>query len=228
MAESVSVVVMAFNEEASLEPVTLELLEVLVRSGREYELLIVDDGSTDRTGAIADELAAKHPGVRVHHQAVNGGLGGVYRTGYAQARCDLLTFFPADGQFPATILEQFLPQMHRYDMLLGYVEPRERPLVARTLSLVERVLYTALFGFIPRFQGIMLFRRSLLDEIPLKSTGRGWAVVMELLVRVARAGKRVGSQPTELRPRKAGHSKVNNLRTIYSNTRQLFELRAKL
>src|SRR5262245_56356669 len=148
-----SVVVLAYNEAQNLRPAALELLRELEASGRSFELVLVDDGSTDGTGAIADELAAGHRGVRAVHHGTNLGLGGGYRTGLREATGDLVTFFPADGQFPATIIGQFLPLAATHDLVLGYLPERASSWVAKGLSLAERVLYRTLFGSLPRFQG---------------------------------------------------------------------------
>jgi dolichol-phosphate mannosyltransferase len=227
-APRVSVVLMAFNEAASLAAVAAEIHGELTRLGTSYELLIVDDGSSDGTGKIADELAATLAGVRAHHHDVNLGLGAVYRTGFAEARGDLVTFFPADGQFPATIIGRYLAAIDDADMILGILPERGGPLTARLLSLAERLLLRALFGQFPRFQGILMFRRALLGGTRLVSQGRGWTVLMEFILRKARAGARIKNLPITIRPRKGGASKVNNLRSIASNLRQVLELRLYL
>jgi dolichol-phosphate mannosyltransferase len=216
---------MAFNEAASLAAVTAEIHGVLASLGISYELLIVDDGSSDGTGAIADGLAATLAGVRVLHHHVNLGLGAVYRTGFAEARGDLVTFFPADGQFPATIIGRYLAAIEDADMILGTLPERGGPAAARLLSLAERLLLRALFGHFPRFQGIVMFRRGLLDGTRLVSQGRGWTVLMEFILRQARAGARIKNLPITIRPRRGGASKVNNLRSIASNLRQVLGLR---
>ena len=87
---------------------------------------------------------------------------------------------------------------------------------------------TVLFGPLPRFQGIIMFRSSLLDEFKLKSSGRGWAVLMELIIRTKRARRRMKSLPTEMRPRRSGVSKVNNIATISENLKQVIALRGLL
>jgi len=69
-----------------------------------------------------------------------------------------------------------------------------------------------------------MFRQTLLQEFELKSTGRGWAVLMELIVRASRGGYRIISEPTEMRPRMSGRSKVNNLATILANLKQVLTL----
>lgn len=223
-----SVVVMAYNEAGSLEAVVREIQETLEGMARSYEILIVDDGSDDGTGALADRLAEASPNVRVIHHGVNQGLGGVYRSGFAHAHGDWVTFFPADGQFPATIIDQFVPLIENADMVLGYLSEQKRSLMGQILSALERLLYRLLFGPLPHFQGIAMFRRALLEQFELKSSGRGWAVLMELIIRVSRGGYRVISVPTTMRPRLSGRSKVNNLRTMWANLRQVIELRRNL
>ena len=221
----ISVIIMAYNEAASLKMVADEITAAVQRLRVSYELLIIDDGSTDETGEIADHLAQQSGLVRVVHHAPNGGLGAVYRTGFAEARGLYLTFFPADGQFPASSIEQLLAVMPNHDMVLGYIPRRPGTVLSRMLSLLERLLYRALFGPLPTFQGVLMFRRVLLKEIELESRGRGWAVLMELIIRTARGGYRVTSIPTGVRPRLAGRSKVNNFRTVWANLIQVLELR---
>ncbi len=224
----ISVLVMAYNEAGNLEPVVRELVDELRRLGQPWELAIIDDGSTDGTASLADTLSTDIPGVRVLHHETNQGLGGVYRTGFAAALGRYVTFFPADGEFPAAIIGQFLPLMDNADMVLGYLNEPDISLLSRILAWGERVLYRLLFGSLPRFQGVLMFRRSLLDTVPLTSTGRAWTVLMELILRTHRAGYRMLSVPTELRPRMSGESKVNNVRTVVDSFRQLFVLRRTL
>jgi dolichol-phosphate mannosyltransferase len=223
----VTVVVMAFDEVANLEPMVREVRAILDRLGAPAEILIVDDGSTDGTAALADRMAAEVAGTRVVHHPRNRGLGGVYRTGFTEARGDLLTFFPADGQFPASIVEAFVPAMEGRDLVVGHVARRDA-MVGRLLSAAERAVYRVLFGPLPRFQGIFMVRRDALRQLPLHSEGRGWVIVMEMLVRGVRAGWRIEGRATLLRPRRSGTSKVQNARTVWANLRQVLALRWRL
>ncbi len=220
-----TVVVMAYNEAATLDATVREIVGALGSIPRPCEVVVIDDGSTDGTGAIGDRLAEELACVRVVHHRLNAGLGGVYRTGFREARGDLVTFFPADGQFPAGIIPEFWAAIRQADIVLGYLPARRGPLLGRALSIAERLAYRVLFGPLPRFQGIFLCRMAVVRELRLRSAGRGWAVVMELILRMRRGGYRVATLPTAMRTRTAGRSKVNNVRTIVANATQMLALR---
>jgi dolichol-phosphate mannosyltransferase len=228
VAPDLSVVVMTYNEAESLADVVREIRGVLAGLSASHEVVLVNDGSDDGSAIIADGLAAEDARTRVIHHQSNAGLGGVYRTGFTQSRGRFVTFFPADGQFPASIIGQFLPLMQSHDLVLGYIPGTRSSILGKCLSATERMLYILLFGGFPRFQGIMMLRRELLQELRLVSTGRGWAIVMEFILRASHGGYRIVNEPTAYRPRMHGTSKVNNLRSICSNFKQLLELRFRM
>ena len=230
MAANVTIVIMAFNEVESLATVCAEVLASLDKlpAPLTHEIIVVDDGSTDGTAAGADELAHQDRRVRVIHHHRNKGLGGVYRTGFEAAKTDYLSFFPADGQFPAEIIERFYPLMSNHDLVLGYIPRNDAGPIAKGLSFAEKLLYRGLFGPMPRFQGVLMLRTSVLAQIPLHTQGRGWGVVMEMVLKIHRGGHRVTSVLTPFRPRMAGSSKVNNLRTVWANLKQALVLRNNL
>lgn len=228
MDPTITAVIMAYDECLSLERVALEIEGELRGIGSPYEILIVDDGSTDGTAEIAQRLARERTAVRVVRHRANQGLGGVYRTGFSSARGEFVTFFPADGQFAASIIGDYLPRMDAADLVLGYLPRRRDSLLGRALSLAERLLYRLLFGPFPRFQGILMFRRRLLTGMNLRSSGRGWAVLMEFILRCSRGGARIVSVPISMRPRQHGVSRVNNWRTIWANLREALALRLRL
>lgn len=224
--QSFSAFIFAYNEAPTLKESTAELHEKLVSLKRDFELVIIDDGSTDGTAEIADDLARELRGVRAVHHDANLGLGSVYRTAFKEAKKDLLMFFCADGQFAASMLDAFLPQAEDHDMVLGYIPARDDPKISLFLSKMEKLLLRALFGPIPKFQGAMMFKRKLLEQIELKSPGgKAWTVLLELIIKANRKGCKIISIPTQIRKRTVGRSKVNNITTIAANLRQAFILR---
>lgn len=223
---SLSVFIFAYNEAKSLEAVVKEITDTLKDTNCPYEVVIIDDGSSDGSGEIADRLTKEIIGVSAIHHERNFGLGSAYKTAFAKARCDLVTFFSGDSQFSPQIIKRFLPLMEKWDMVLGYLPNRNDSALSRLLSKAEKIVFRILFGPIPNFQGVLMFRRKLLDEIELRSDGgRAWTVLLELIIRAARSGYRITSVPIEMRPRMCGRSKVNNLPTIWANLRQAFILR---
>jgi dolichol-phosphate mannosyltransferase len=227
---SISVLISAYNEQASVADVTREVVTTLDAVGQPYEVLLIDDGSTDGTSEIADRMAAKYDRVIAIHHGENRGLGGVYRTAFSHATCDYLTIIPGDGEVPASTIPTFLSLIDDMDMVLGFLpegkfrangKPDWR---SRLLSGTERKIYRLLFGTFPRFQGNLMFRRKLLAELPLSSTGRGWLVMTEVIIRASQAGYRIASVPIEMRPRVAGKSKVKNARMAVIIFRQIISL----
>lgn len=226
---SLSVFVIAYNENKSLAAVVRDVHNTLQEENRQCEIVIIDDGSFDGTSEIADRLAQEIRSVSVVHHRVNYGLGSVYRTAFVNAKFDLVTFISADGQFSAQVIKQFLPLMDDTDMVLGYLSQRVDSFVSRLLSRAEKIIFRVLFGSMPKFQGMLMFRKVLLDEIELRSGGgRSWTVLMELIIKASRNGYRIVSVPIEMRKRISGKSKVNNVSTILANLRQAIVLRKDL
>lgn len=228
MNPDVSVIIMAFNEGASVRSVLEELDRELSSSPFRHETIVVNDGSTDDTGTVAMDYARGASHVRVISHSANKGIGEVYRSGFAAATGTYVSFLPADGQFPASIIREFLPLMRSHDLVLGYLPNRKSSWAAKLLSRFERLLYRILFGPLPVFQGILMFKRGALEALGVRLGGRGWQMLMDLVVRADRAGYRIISVPNELRPRMTGASKVTNLRHVWANLRQALELRARL
>ena len=221
---SLSIIVMAFNEAATIEGVVDDLDAVARCLGHPFEIVIVDDGSTDGTAEIADRLAAELGAVRVVHHETNLGIGDVLASGIKAARNEVFTVFPADGECPAEILQQFLPHMQDHDVVLGYIPERKNAWLSIMLSKAERLLLRMLFGPMPKFQGVFMYRRALLASMERVSSGRGWMIQMEWILHAQREGSRIISVPTQMRPRVSGKSKVTNVRSVVANLRQVLVL----
>ena len=224
--QGVTVGVAAFNETLSLEKMVREIAEVVPSAGYRYEITIVDDGSQDGTAELADRLAAINPAVAVIHHPINQGIGPTFHDAIRSGTMPFVTSFAGDGQFPASIIPQFMSLMKDVDLVLGYIPDLEkgRPPLLAFFSWAERLIVRTLFGSFPKFQGIMMIRRSWLNQITLTSKGRGWIIQMEVVLRALRAGARIISAPTAIRPREYGKSRATTLRNILSNVGQIIRL----
>lgn len=221
-------IVMAFNEREGLEQEVLSLSNVLSQEAIAYEIIIIDDGSTDGSGAVADRLASSLKSVTVIHHPENRGLGEVYRSGFRAAHGEYLSFFPADGQVNPESCVTFFRQRADADLILGYVNRRPEGWKARLLSGAERAYYALLLGHFPKFQGPFLLKTSLLRSLPLISSGRGWGIVMELIIRAYRGGFVILHSEVQLRQRNFGKSKVSKLKVIFSILLQVMQIRIAL
>jgi glycosyltransferase involved in cell wall biosynthesis len=143
---SLSVCVTAFNEEEDLEITVREVIDVLSRHGVEYEVIIINDGSTDRTGEIARRLAQADPGVRIIEHPRNLNVGISIQEGMAAATKEFVTYIPGDYMFDLNRIENYFTAMHDHDLIVGYIlnhEARERHRVIASQLFVKviRLLY---------------------------------------------------------------------------------------
>jgi len=196
-----------------------EACQELIDDGEvsDYEILIVDDASTDATPRIADELADADPHVRVVHHPKNRKLGGSVKTGFTEAKGDLVLYTDADLPFDLEEVPRAvrLLQVQEADMLVAYR-------FDRTAEGTRRALYTwgysviirALFGLKIRDVNFAfkLFRRSLLDRFVLKSGGS--FIDAELVVRTLKAGGQIIQIGVDYFPRTRGESKLASGKVI--------------
>jgi len=210
MAASVSCVIMAYNEEALLAEAVRDVHESLAAFGdREFEILIVDDGSTDRTPAIAAELAARYPEVRVVTHPVNRGPGSAQVTGFREAKHELLCYHPADQQVDFHEVARCLPLLDDpedpADLIIARRSARPGYTVARLASSYGYIfLAQRLFGLrrFKDFNFIYLYRRALLGGMDFETESVFFTT--EVLVKAVARGARVKEVTLTCLPRRAG------------------------
>src|SRR5215212_4924394 len=145
-AWSLSLVIPAFNEEAGIAAAIAEADDALARQAGDYEVLVVDDGSRDRTFAVASEAARGRPRVRVLRHDVNRGYGAALRTGFEAARCDRVAFTDADCQFDLNDLNKLVPLADDVPIVAGYRIDRKDPWRRRFLSRGYNLLARTFLG----------------------------------------------------------------------------------
>lgn len=212
--ESLSAFFPCYNEEANVEPMAQELLAVLPKAAKKFEIIIINDGSTDATGEIADRLAKKHKNIRVIHHPKNAGYGVSLRSGFSAAQYEWIFFTDGDMQFDLTQLTSFIPSTQAYQVVIGYRTHRAdgtiRALNARLFKFYIDLLFRVHVKDIDC--AFKLLRRKAIQSLPLQSTGAFTS--SEFLYRLKKKGYLFKQIPVNHFPRQFGQSTGNNPRVV--------------
>ena len=223
-----SLVMPAFNEEAGIAVVLDEYREVLGRLCARFEIVVVDDGSTDSTALRLAAARERVPELRVVTHGRNLGYAAAVARGLAAARFDPILYTDADGQFDLGDLEAAHALLGpEIDLVAGYRVDRADPWLRRFAAAGFNLLVRALLDIRARDVdcAFKLFRRRFFDSVSLASDG--FLVDAEIYARARRAGLRIAQLPVRHRPRRAGRSTVR-LAAVWTSWRQLLALRRRL
>ncbi len=225
---SITVFFPCYNEELNVERTTRAALAALGHICDDFEIIIVDDGSKDRTAEIADRLADEHPTVRAVHNAPNLGYGGALQRGFREANKPWVFYTDGDGQFDFSEIAMLLPLLKEYDIVSAYRLNRQESFVRR----LNARCWTTLVNFVFNLKlrdidcAFKIYPRRLFDEIEMSSTGA--LIDAEVLARAKRLGYRIGQVGVHHFPRTAGLSTGANLGVIIRAFRELFALRSDI
>jgi glycosyltransferase involved in cell wall biosynthesis len=225
---SISVFFPCYNEQGNVARVVQKALKVLDGLGADYEVIIVNDGSADETGRIADELAAQHGRIRVIHHPHNRGYGAALQSGFRAATKELVFYTDGDDQFDVAEMPPLLELIRDYDIVSCYRLNRQDPLVRRINGWCWTQLVNLLFGLRLRDidSAFKLYRREIFDDMPLCSTGA--LIDTEVLARATRQGCKIVQRGVHHYPRTAGAQTGASLRVILRAFRELFQLRRQI
>ncbi|MBN1295914.1 glycosyltransferase family 2 protein [bacterium] len=225
---SLSVFFPAHNEIESLPGIVKAAGDICRELVGDFEIIIVDDGSTDGTSELADRLESSEPGVRVVHHGMNRGYGGALRSGFLSAKKDLIFYTDADAQFDMAELRDVLPMIETADVVTCYRTGRCDPwhrslntwLFEKTVSLV--------FGLKIRDPdcAYKIYRREVIEQMELTSDGA--MIDVEMLLQAQRAGYRIVQRGVRHYPRKSGMPSGANIRVILKAFREMIRLWRRL
>ncbi|HEX7398552.1 MAG TPA: glycosyltransferase family 2 protein [Candidatus Limnocylindrales bacterium] len=222
----------AHNEEANLEGLVEEALAALPALADRFEIIVVDDGSKDRTPQIADALAAASPDlVRAVHHPTNLGYGAALRSGFRAARMDLVAFTDGDRQFRVADLGRLTARLagpDAPDAVVGYRIRRADPVIRTVYARLYRLAYRSLFGLRVRDVdcACKLFRRDALGRVRVESGGAFFSA--ELLIKVRAAGGNVVEVGVDHYPRTAGSQTGARPSVIWRAVTDFWGLRLRL
>lgn len=221
---SLSVVVPALNEEGHLADVVAGVRDALEPAGWDWEVIIVNDGSTDRTRDIATGLSERDPRIKVLHHDRPGGVGFSFRHGAGQATKQAVTWVPGDGQNDLNEILKYLPLLEHVDIVVPFVvNTGVRSFGRRLLSTLYLWIINLSFGISYTYtNGTAAYRCRIFEIVKLSSNGFFFST--ECLIKSTRAGFIFAEVPVRLRERIGGRSKAMSLTSLYSVVRDFLKL----
>ncbi len=221
---SISVFFPCYNEQGNVERTVENGLAVLKKIGADYEVIIVNDGSHDATGSIAEKIASRNNRVKVVHHPTNRGYGSAVQSGFKASTKDLVFFTDGDGQFDMNEMPPLLPLLDRYDIVTCYRINRQDPLIRKINAWCWTQLVCLLFNMKIRDIdcAFKLFKRGSVDAAKLVSTGA--LIDAEILARATRKDCKITQVGVHHYPRTAGAQTGAKLSVIFRAFRELFKL----
>ena len=222
MSEGISVFFPAYNDEASIAGLVGEALALLPSLTDDFEVIVVDDGSTDGTAAVLDELARADPRLRVVHHESNRGYGAALRTGFMSATKDLVFYTDGDGQYDVRELLLLRPLLAaEVDIVNGYKVQRADGWQRKAIGAVYNGLAHLLFSIPIRDVDcdFRLIRRRAVEQVELVSSSG--SICVELVHKLHQRGCVFAEVPVQHRPRAHGRSQFFTLRRV---SRTAFDL----
>lgn len=224
MQPFLTVLMPAYNEAAGLARSVETLLPAPARLGITFEVLIVNDASTDGTGQVADALAVQHPTVRVIHHAANRGIGGGFVSGVAAARGEWFILIPADLAMDPAELSRYLDASRGADVVVGVrSDRRDYSGWRRIVSFVNIGLIQLLFGMKERqFNYISMYRLAVLRAMQIEYW-RSAFFHAETIIKAKALGYRIAEVEVSYVPRASGRATGAHPRLVAATVRDMLE-----
>lgn len=207
-SHSISVVMPVYNEVTLLPAAVASIDAFLAAHFRDYEIILVESGSTDGSGAACDRLAATLPSVRVIHEGARNGFGSALLLGFRAATRDLVWMITADIPFPLDAVLRAVPLLDRHDVVLSYRSRDRRSFARRVQSVAYNWLVKTTLGLRVRHinSAFKLYKRQVLVALPLHS--RSWFLDAEIVHGITHGGIPYAEIPVELIDRASGVSSI--------------------
>lgn len=222
---SISVFFPAYNDGGTIPSMVLTALMTLRQMTDDFEVIVVNDGSSDYTAEVLEELVSRYAELHVIHHEQNRGYGGALRTGFASASKDLIFYTDGDAQYdPRELTRLYAAWSDDVDLVNGYKISRSDPLHRTIIGRIYHWTVKLAFGLGLRDVDcdFRLMRRSIFDKIDLQSDSG--VICVELMKKVQDAGFRITEVPVHHYHRAYGKSQFFNYRRIWRTGKQLWAL----
>jgi len=217
-----------YNEEGNVASTVGHAVKVLDEMRVDYELIIVNDGSKDKTGEIANKISRENSRVKVVHHPTNLGYGSALQSGFMAATKELVFYTDGDGQFDIKEMPPLLPLIEKYDIVSCYRLNRQDNLIRKINAWCWTKLVCFLFGMKVRDIdcAFKLYKREIFDKIKMES--RGALIDTEILARAVKKGYTITQKGVHHYPRTAGKQTGANIKVIFRAFKELFKFYRKL
>jgi glycosyltransferase involved in cell wall biosynthesis len=214
---SLSVFFPFWNEEANIESVVNEAIPIIKSYADTWEIIMIDDGSSDKTMQIAQRLAKNNTNLRAIGHTPNRGYGAALKEGFANAKYDYIFFTDGDKQFDLSEIAEFVRHIRSYDMVIGFRKKRRDKKLFKRLLLMYMLKVWDLVLFRFYFKDIdcafKMFKKESLEKIlPFRSEGA--LISTEILAKAKRKGLKIKEVGVTHYPRERGHQTGANLPVI--------------
>ena len=217
-----------YNDEKTVREVTHKAFDVLSSITETFEILIIDDGSPDKSGKIADELAKEIPQVRAIHHDTNRGYGAALLTGFANAQYEWICFTDGDNEYDVYDLKKLYKLKDFYDLIITfrYVKAYSgfRQFISWIYNIVVRVLFKTRYRDIST--GLRLIRRSLVEELDLVSNSP--FIGAEIAIKSMLKGFRVGEVGIQTFPREFGKGSSTSIKNIIATIKDMLSTHKRI
>lgn len=179
----IGIIIPALNEEKSLGPVVSDLIKVLRSHHESYQIIIINDGSTDKTGEVALELTKKNDHIKLIHHKEPQNIGRCYQEALTHLDTEYITWWPSDGEIPPELLDRVLPKLDKGKIIIPYPkrDSYQRNFIRRSLSFFYQAFFNFVFSLNLKYFNANAFipRDSLKD---FQGVSKGFSINVELLI----------------------------------------------
>ncbi len=230
--DKLSVFLPAYNESANLPNTIANVVKALKANIPVWELIIVNDGSKDNTGQIADKYAKKDSRIKVIHHNPNQGYGPALISGLYACKYPWISFIDADGQFDFSEIKNFIATQKKTDadLVIGFYKKRQVPFSRKLNTKIWQIIVWLLFGLKVKDIdcGFKLISKKVLTKIEKLQSKRGAFISSEFLIKSQKAGFKIVEIGVSHYPRKQGEGTGANIDVIIQSFVDLFTLWKKL
>jgi glycosyltransferase involved in cell wall biosynthesis len=215
----------AYNEEKVITQTIIKADAILRKVAKKYEILVVNDGSTDKTEEVVNKVIKKNPNVRMITHNPNKGYGGALKTGLYESKYKYISFIDADGQFDFSEIGKFIEHIKDFDLVIGYRKKRADTGPRIVIASLLKLWNLFWFGFWVKDAdcGFKLIKKEVVDRLPKLKTESA-ITETEFLIRAQRAGYKFKELPVGHYPRTTGKSTGGNFRVIFRAVKETLQL----